>query len=982
MKTQPTYKFKKRKCVSTCPYGYYGNRVTRTCEKEPGQIDCPDVKVINNENDAIQFENCTHVKGSLVISAYGGDERTLETYLQQIIEVSDYIMVFQTRHVTSLNFLKNLKLINGTRPWKNKYSLVLYDNADLSHLNFSTVNVSGSAYVYLNPRLCATNLSTIKDAYGSSKVESSGNSMNGLCNTTSLNVSFSTETTSGFTVHWSVSENRSYDVFGYLVKYRKPHKSVIGHGTTGAWLMVQVDPENRSASIGSLDSGTLYEVQVESCRIALEDDADPQRGQISDVESVKTTSVLLPLEWRYARHPCKPNYEASLEFDDKNDYGQSNKHYYVHVYEINWIDGDWNSESELHDNTTFIDNGTAGDEREKSAYCCRALGGEDLKKDKYYKYYSEFLKRQVTNASCECLGDSDIFKLSRLSTTKSVGSRVKFGDPDENVNETFVVMDIKPSSVYFVSVKTMVDGNCSPWTNPVFFWTSPTCEYDQGYMYAVTKIEFELVERNTSATTITVTWMKPTGREKEVLGYTVEFSLEVDSESTMYNLTTIEVPCEKQGMHMTVMVIGVYNVTADKTNVTATLQGLQPSTDKLSVTVFTNISFKYKPCYRRCYRCWPKKYKRLPLTTDDLATDSTANERMHAGLGGGLSSLALVAFVVVIFAIKTRKWRKDKAMFDSLRGYLGELDIDLSSLPCSPGGAYEEDEWEVDRVDVTFGDQLGEGAFGLVHSGTLIKEGTSLQVAIKSVLETCDGIQKLHFLREASFMKKFVCDYVVCLLGIVSRGNPPLVIMELMSNGDLKNYLRSKRPGNETSNEISFFSDHFPFAHEEVFQLAAQIATGMAYLSSKNFVHRDLAARNCMVTKDGTVKIGDFGMTRDVYQNDYYRKRGSGPMPVRWMAPESLLDGVFTSASDVWSYGVVLWEISTLGALPYPGLTNEDVILHVSKGKVLEVKELKHIPDLLVSVMRKCWRYQILDRPSYTDILKELPALEGYEAVV
>eukprot|EP00118_Oscarella_pearsei_P021157 m.236434 g.236434 ORF g.236434 m.236434 type:complete len:574 (+) comp40131_c0_seq72:45-1766(+) len=292
MKTQPTYKFKKRKCVSTCPYGYYGNRVTRTCEKEPGQIDCPDVKVINNENDAIQFENCTHVKGSLVISAYGGDERTLETYLQQIIEVSDYIMVFQTRHVTSLNFLKNLKLINGTRPWKNKYSLVLYDNADLSHLNFSTVNVSGSAYVYLNPRLCATNLSTIKDAYGSSKVESSGNSMNGLCNTTSLNVSFSTETTSGFTVHWSVSENRSYEIFGYLVKYRKKWKgrSVMNEDGTDAWSIIHVDSESRSASIGSLDSGTLYEVQVESCRIALEDDADPQRGQISDVESVKTTS--------------------------------------------------------------------------------------------------------------------------------------------------------------------------------------------------------------------------------------------------------------------------------------------------------------------------------------------------------------------------------------------------------------------------------------------------------------------------------------------------------------------------------------------------------------------------------------------------------------------------------------------------------------------------------------------------------------------
>ena len=210
---------------------------------------------------------------------------------------------------------------------------------------------------------------------------------------------------------------------------------------------------------------------------------------------------------------------------------------------------------------------------------------------------------------------------------------------------------------------------------------------------------------------------------------------------------------------------------------------------------------------------------------------------------------------------------------------------------------------------------------------------------------------------------------MVRLLGVVTKGEP-LVIMELMALGDLRTYLRSCRqdvPEEERSVPLrdpptlgvgirtivrdpgALKRRNLIFANvwsvlQQILQMAAEIADGMLYLSDKKFVHRDLAARNCMINAEGTVKIGDFGLTRDVYETDYYRKGeytsivkvqaavnlkrvikmnlfslsdSRGHLPVRWMAPESLRDGIFTSRSDVWSYGVVLWEMSTLASLPY-----------------------------------------------------------------
>ncbi|KAF0043522.1 hypothetical protein F2P81_004859 [Scophthalmus maximus] len=210
---------------------------------------------------------------------------------------------------------------------------------------------------------------------------------------------------------------------------------------------------------------------------------------------------------------------------------------------------------------------------------------------------------------------------------------------------------------------------------------------------------------------------------------------------------------------------------------------------------------------------------------------------------------------------------------------------------------YVPDEWEVAREKIALSRELGQGSFGMVYEGLakgVVKDEPETRVAIKTVNESASMRERIEFLNEASVMKEFNCHHVVRLLGVVSQGQPTLVIMELMTRGDLKSYLRSLRPKEQQWSSLSLP----PL--RKMLQMAGQIADGMAYLNANKFVHRDLAARNCMVADDFTVKIGDFGMTRDIYETDYYRKGGKGLLPVRWMSPESLKDGVFTTHSDVW----------------------------------------------------------------------------------
>ncbi|NWS71263.1 ROS1 kinase, partial [Crotophaga sulcirostris] len=290
---------------------------------------------------------------------------------------------------------------------------------------------------------------------------------------------------------------------------------------------------------------------------------------------------------------------------------------------------------------------------------------------------------------------------------------------------------------------------------------------------------------------------------------------------------------------------------------------------------------------------------------------------------------------------------------------------EIESLP-----AFPRDKLNLHRL-------LGSGAFGEVYEGTavdILADGSGeSKVAVKTLKKGATDHEKSEFLKEAHLMSKFDHPHILKLLGVCLLNEPQYLILELMEGGDLLSYLRGARKQKLQSPLLTA---------TDLLDICLDICKGCVYLEKMHFIHRDLAARNCLVSEKEyerstrVVKIGDFGLARDVYKNDYYRKRGEGLLPVRWMAPESLIDGVFTNRSDVWAFGVLVWEVLTLGEQPYPGFSNTEVLHHVRLGGRLESPN--NCSDDLCDLMTRCWAQEPHNRPTFSYIHDKLQEIRHF----
>ncbi|XP_076118364.1 insulin-like growth factor 1a receptor [Alosa pseudoharengus] len=956
-------------CMPECPPGFTHNESqSMFCNACDGLCDkvC-DSKVIDSVDAAQALQGCTVIKGNLQINIRRGKNivSELESFMGLIQTVTGYVRIRHSHTLSSFSFLKSLRYINGEELLDGMYAFSAVDNQNLQALwDWNQHNLTikaGKLFFRHNPKLCERDIVAMWDKTGvKGKIEVADVRNNGeraSCHTHMLKFKSNSTASNKIKLTWERYRPQDYrDLISFIVYYKEaPFQNITefdGQDGCGSnsWNMVDVDlPQDKGTDPGvllaPLKPWTQYAIFVKAVTLMMED--HQSLGAKSEVVYIRTSpsepsmprdarayansSTSLVVKWS---PPMRPNGNITFYLVRWQQQPEDRE-----LYEHNYCS---KLKLPIRISATVPDmedptNPTKSDAN--GADCCPCTKNDlDLKAkiedSDYRKVFENFLHNAIFVPRPQERRRRDVFGVANGTLARGAGrnSSVTEGDTTDRKpqdrefpfqettvdSETMEISSLRPFTVYRIDIHACNQEvrRCSAATF-VFSRTRPAEGVDDipGPV---------LQEREEGAEgTMVLRWPQPQHPNGLILMYEIKYNLATESEKH---------ECVSREQYL--LLKG------------ARLTNLSPG----------NYSARVQPTSLAGNGSWTKPiFFYIPQPNVDYD---------HA-----LYLIIIIPIVIVVLIVSgavALVFLNRKRNADRLGN--GVLYASVNPEYFSAADMYVPDEWEVPREKMTMCRELGQGSFGMVYEGIakgVVKDEPETRVAIKTVNESASMRERIEFLNEASVMKEFNCHHVVRLLGVVSQGQPTLVIMELMTRGDLKSHLRSLRPKDQQGS----CSQALP-PLKKMIQMAGEIADGMAYLNANKFVHRDLAARNCMVAEDFTVKIGDFGMTRDIYETDYYRKGGKGLLPVRWMSPESLKDGVFTTNSDVWSFGVVLWEIATLAEQPYQGMTNEQVLRFVMEGGLLDKPD--NCPDMLFELMRMCWQYNPKMRPSFLEIINSI----------
>lgn len=350
-----------------------------------------------------------------------------------------------------------------------------------------------------------------------------------------------------------------------------------------------------------------------------------------------------------------------------------------------------------------------------------------------------------------------------------------------------------------------------------------------------------------------------------------------------------------------------------------------------------------------------------------------------------LGSIGLVCIllihVCILLIYRISRYNKRHSEHHATTGFTAiTQNVDINKLPLNADYHHTAaplnpkiEKLEYPRNDIIYIKDLGQGAFGRVFQGRaprLVPGEEFTLVAVKMLKDEASQDMQVDFEREACLLAEFDHPNIVKLLGVCAIGKPMCLLFEFMGRGDLNEFLRSCSPALQVASQQKTFGLKKELTHRDLLAIALQIVNGMVYLSERKFVHRDLATRNCLINEDMVVKIADFGLSHKIYSQNYYKGGEDDAIPIRWMPLESILYNKYTIESDIWAYGVVLWEIFSFAIQPYFGMTHEEVVKFIKEGNMLSCPE--NTPMVIYTLMTQCWNRKPHERPTFQYIQQTL----------